>query len=312
LLPKLLDVAELLSVQAHPPGNTEVYVILAAEPGATIRLGFNRDMDRNDLAARLTAGRADQQRLLDLCRGAVAADELHAILQRWFATRGADSPLLAEELASRVDWPAVEPLAASLRRLYWDVLEALNEIPVTPGDVIYNANPPRALAATGQPASAEVHALGNPERREIVALEVRRPGPTFRAWDNVRFPLRPIDVEAALAALNLKGTTAEDFIVQPRALAERPGVRRSVDCEYFRVEHLDVTPLRSIDEPAGAPHSLHVVDGRVSVYATDGACVGRLARGDSALVPIGVGAYRVAADGPSASLVKVDLPPYAD
>jgi hypothetical protein len=312
LLPKLLDVAELLSVQAHPPGNTEVYVILAAEPGATIRLGFNRDVNRNDLGARLTAGRADQQRLLDLCGGAVAADELHAILQHWFSKRDTDSSLFREQLASSVDWSAVEPLAASLRRLYWYVLEALNEIPVAPGDVIYNANPPRASTAVGQPSSAEVHALGNPERREIVALEIRRPGPTFRAWDNVRFPLRPIDVEAALAALNLKRTTVEDFVVRPRAVPDRPGVRRSVDCEYFRVEHLDATPLMSIDVPASAPHSLHVVDGRASVYATDGECVGRLARGDSALVPIGVGAYRIVADGRSASLVKVDLPPYAD
>ena len=45
---------------------------------------------------------------------------------------------------------------------------------------------------------AEVHALGNPEGREILALEIRRPGPTFRAWDNVRFPVRDVDVDAAL------------------------------------------------------------------------------------------------------------------
>jgi hypothetical protein len=46
----------------------------------------------------------------------------------------------------------------------------------------------------------------------------------------------------------------------------------------------------------------------VSVYATDGALAGRLKRGESAIVPIGVGAYRVAADGARAALVKVDLP----
>ena len=45
LLPKTLAVAELLSVQAHPPGNTEVYVIIAADAGATIRLGFKTDVD---------------------------------------------------------------------------------------------------------------------------------------------------------------------------------------------------------------------------------------------------------------------------
>ena len=49
LLPKLLDVAELLSVQAHPPGNTEVYVIVDADPGATIRLGFAADIDAGAL-----------------------------------------------------------------------------------------------------------------------------------------------------------------------------------------------------------------------------------------------------------------------
>ena len=56
LLPKLLDVAELLSVQAHPPGNTEVYVIVDAEPGATIRLGFAKDIDAGAWAAQLARG----------------------------------------------------------------------------------------------------------------------------------------------------------------------------------------------------------------------------------------------------------------
>jgi mannose-6-phosphate isomerase class I len=312
LLPKLLDVVELLSVQAHPPGNTEVYVIVDAEPGATLRVGFNRDIDAAKLAARLTAGRAAQQTLLDLCGAAVPADELHALLQRWFAKRDAEPAELEAELAARVDWAAVAPLAAQLHALYWEVLDTLNEIPVAPGDVVYNANPPSVAAATGRPRSAEVHALGNPERREILALEIRHPGTTFRAWDNVRFPLRPIDVDAALAALNLRCTAVEDFVVRPWAVAGRPGVRRSVESEYFRLEHLDPTALVSIDVAARGPHSLHVLAGRVSVYATDGERVGRLARGDSALVPVGVGAYRVVADGDAASLVKVDLPPYVD
>src|SRR5512134_3984442 len=66
LLPKLLDVAELLSVQAHPPGNTEVYVIVAADPGATIRLGFAADIDAGSWSQKLASGRSDQQRLLTL------------------------------------------------------------------------------------------------------------------------------------------------------------------------------------------------------------------------------------------------------
>ena len=40
--------------------------------------------------------------------------------------------------------------------------------------------------------------------------------------------------------------------------------------------------------------------------------LGTLERGESALVPARVGAYRLVADGEPAALVKVDLPPYAD
>jgi len=89
-------------------------------------------------------------------------------------------------------------------------------------------------------------------------------------------------------------------------------VQRSVDSEYFRLEHLAPTALTSVDVPATQPHTLHALAGAVSVYATDGEVVGRLARGDSALVPVGVGAYRVVADEEPALIVKVELPPYAD
>jgi hypothetical protein len=95
----------------------------------------------------------------------------------------------------------------ALRTAYWDTLERLNAIPVAAGQVIYNATPARLTAVSGQPASAEVHALGSPEGRAVLALEIRRPGPTFRAWDNVRFPLRNLDIDAALAALNLQATS---------------------------------------------------------------------------------------------------------
>ena len=40
-------------MQAHPPGGTEVYVIVAVDPGATIRLGFSKDVDAKKLAAQL-------------------------------------------------------------------------------------------------------------------------------------------------------------------------------------------------------------------------------------------------------------------
>lgn len=313
LLPKLLDVAELLSVQAHPPGNTEVYVIVEADPGATIRLGFAADVAADDWAARLAAGRRDQQRLLGLF-GAAAAAELQTELKPWLARRSSAPAELEKTLRPRLAdgarWAEVEALLTTLRGVYWAVLDSLNAIPVKAGDVIYNANPPRVTAATGKPTSAEVHALGNTEGRGVFALEIRRPGTTFRAWDNVRFPLRDIDIDAALEALSLKATQPADFIVDLKPT--RAGVRRSVDCEYFRLEHLEPTPRSSVDVASSTPHSLHALAGRAGVVRGDGELLGTLERGESALVPALVGAYRVVADGEPAVLVKADLPPYAD
>jgi mannose-6-phosphate isomerase class I len=313
LLPKLLDVAELLSVQAHPPGNTEVYVIVAAEPGATIRVGFAADVAPAALAAKLSSGRREQQRLLELFGGAVTPEELQAALKPWLARRAvAPAELVAAlrpRLAGGVRGGEIESSLAALREVYWGMLDALNAIPVKAGDVIYNANPARVVAVSGRPASAEVHALGNPEGRSVLALEIRCPGPTFRAWDNVRFPLRAIDIDAALGSVNLTATRPAEFIVEPRSV--RPGVSRSVDSEYFRLEHLTPTARRSIEVPASPPHSLHALAGRVAVCKDDGTRLGVLERGESALVPVAAGAYRVVAEEEPALLVKVDLPPYA-
>ena len=313
LLPKLLDVAELLSVQAHPPGNTEVYVIVEADPGATIRLGFAADIAADSWTAQLAGGRRDQQRLLELF-GPDSAAELQTMLKPWLARRGAEPAELETVLQLRLSdgarWTEVATRLGSLHECFWAALDSLNAIPVKTGDVIYNATPPRIAAATGKPVSAEVHALGNPEGRGVFALEIRRPGTTFRAWDNVRFPLRDIDIAAALEALNLTATRPAEFVVEPKAI--RPGVRRSVDCEYFRLEHLEPTPQLALDVRASPPHCLHALAGRVSVTRSGDEPLGTLERGESALVPAKVGPYRLVADGGPAALVKVDLPPYAD
>jgi mannose-6-phosphate isomerase class I len=313
LLPKLLDVAELLSVQAHPPGNVEVYVIVEAEPGATIRVGFAADVDVDHFRAALAAGRRDQQGLLELLRKDAAAD-LQALLKPWLACRSAMPAELEAVLRPRLNqderWTDAAALLGKLRSVYWHTLDALNAICVEAGDVIYNANPPRVAAARGEPVSAEVHALGNPEGRSVFALEIRRPGPTFRAWDNVRFPLRDIDVDAALEALNLRATSPAEFVVKPKLV--RPGVRRSVDCEHFRLEHLEPTLGVSVDVPASTPHSLHALAGHVRLQRGDGRELGTLERGESALVPVNVGAYRIVAVGAPSALVKVDLPPDGD
>ena len=313
LLPKLLDVAELLSVQAHPPGNTEVYVIVDADPGATIRLGFAVDVDAVTLTAQLAGGRRDQQRVLELI-GADFADELQALLKGWLARRTVRPTeelrrALVERLPEATTWAEVDARLKSLHETYWTVLDSMNAIPVKAGDVVYNSNPPRVVAASGKPASAEVHALGNTEGRGVFALEIRRPGPTLRAWDNVRFPLRNLDIEGALEAVNLTATRPEDFIVEQKHV--RPGVTRSVDCEYFRLEHLEPSASLGIDVPASSAHCLHALGGSVSVWRGREE-IGTLERGESAFAPAGVGAYRIVAEDTPAAVVRVTLPPYVD
>lgn len=312
LLPKTLDVGELLSVQAHPEGFTEAYIIIEADEGATIRLGFKRDVNPADLGRWLKGGRQLQRTLLGCLRDGVDLEALQKMLASNFSRRAvlADAVLPAFEslLRTRANRKIVETLR-TLKELYWEVLDMLNEISVTPGQVIYNANPEAVSAATGRPRSAEVHVLGNPQGKEILALEIRRPGPTFRAWDHVRFPLRPIDVDKTLDALNLRATRPADFIVTPRPLAGCPGVFRSVEDDWFVVDHLRPRPGADLGLPAGTPmHTLHAVRGTVELRTSDNRTLASLTRGQSALVPVTIGSYRLATDDSDAEVVMVTIP----
>ncbi len=315
LLPKVLDIKELLSVQGHPPGHTEAYIVIDAEPEATIRLGFAAGVDAAALAAELAAGRREQREFLELLRGTAAADEaVQQLLAPWLAARHAPPEDIAAAvggfLESESDWAAARALLISLKRLYWRMLDALNSIPVSAGQVIHNATPARLLGDANAVPTAEVHALGNPERKEILALEVRLPGPTFRAWDNVRFPMRDIDIEHALAVLNLGATTRDDFMAMPELVPGRPGVYCSIDSESFRIEHLRPADALgdAISVPAEGAHCLHVISGRVEIDGSDTTRLGTLEKGQSALVPVDVGEYRVSGAGGDCEVVKVSVP----
>ena len=240
------------------------------------------------------------------------AASLQSVLAPWFADRKAAIGPVADALAALGKGGAsgtarLADLLLALKSVYWHMLDAMNAIEVVPGQVIYNATPRRLLAGRGGIASAEVHALGNPEGREILALEIRRPGPTFRAWDNVRFPPREVDVGAALAALNLKATRPEEFIRERTPVAGRDGAFVSVDCEYFRVEHLVAGPGQRVAMTDARPVSLHCIGGSAAIVESGGRSVGRLEQGESALVPVGVGASEVAADV-AAHLICVIMP----
>ncbi len=313
LLPKTLDVGTLLSVQAHPPGLTEVYIILEAEAGATIRLGFKQDVEPAALARKLKEGRHLQQGMLRHLREEADLEVLQASLAGNFAQRGEAAEAVLPALGPLLQAGQAEgPLEASLqalKALYWEVLDLLNEIPAAPGQVIYNANPEAVGAATGRPRSAEVHALGNPQGREILALEIRLPGPTYRAWDHVRFPLRPLEVEKALGALNLQATRPADFLVTPKPLAGSPGIFRSVEDKSFVIDHFRPRPDTAVTLPAGTPwHSLHVIAGSVKLETEDGKEPAVLARGQSALIPVGMGGYRLTTSDRNSEAVMVTVP----
>ena len=309
LLPKTLDIKELLSVQGHPPGHTEVYIIIDAEPGASLRLGFNRDIDPTGLLRSLRQGLELQDNLVALLGGSSDGSDLQRSVAPWFAGRELGIDAIGDWLDGTFSADAAKASAmlVDLKRLYWTVLDSMNAIAVEPGQVIYNATPARLLAGADGVASAEVHALGNPEGKEILALEVRRPGPTFRAWDNVRFPKRAVDVDLALRSLNLRATRPEEFIVSRRPVAGCDGMYVSVDAPQFRVEHLLPEPGRSIAVTAAAPHSLHCIAGAVEALDSSGRSLGALSRGQSALVPVNVTDYRIESTGP-AELIRVTVP----
>src|SRR5690606_32445053 len=142
-------------------------------------------------------------------------------------------------------------------------------------------------------ASAEVHALGNPEGLEILALEIRRPGPTFRAWDNVRFPLRRIDIAEAIRVLNLRRVDPEELIASHEPVGQH--VTRSVRDPSSGIEHLRPTARAAVDVARQDAHCPHCIAGRAKIERADGRRLATLERGESALVPVGAGDYRVSA-----------------
>jgi mannose-6-phosphate isomerase len=56
ILAKLIFTSDKLSVQVHPPGKTEMWHILRAEPGARIALGFRQPLSREKLRQAAESG----------------------------------------------------------------------------------------------------------------------------------------------------------------------------------------------------------------------------------------------------------------
>ncbi len=308
LLPKLLDVGALLSVQAHPPGQPEVYVVLDAEPGATIGLGFRRSIDCDDAAAELTQARALQDRLTEALAPDRSESDLQALLAPWLAepepALEALLPQLRPLLAGPIEPDALTSLLEQLHRTHRQLLDALHHVPVTRGMVLYNRQ--LAVRPAGQLPSADVHALGNPAGRPVLLLEIRLPGGTLRAWDHARFPRRRLDLPAALHAMTCQPVPAGFHEVERRSV--RPGISRSVSCSLFALDHLEPRPGADLHLPAlpGAS-TLHALRGLAQLYDLEGRLLARLEPGTSLLIPAGLSA-RLAALGPDPEVLRVTLP----
>ena len=308
LLPKLLDVEALLSVQSHPRGNPEVYVVIDCEPGASLRIGFSRDVDRAAMVAALAAARADQEALLRLLwvpeeRLAEACGDLFGTPDAVKRLSERFAPLLRD--ASTV--PRLRELLTRLDTCYRETLELLNRIEITPGMVLFNAHPPGS--PTRRTPSAEVHCLGNPERKSMLLLEIRRPGVTYRAWDHVRFPLRELAIAQAFETMSCVASRPDAFVVEPQPIADRPGVFRSVECPAFVVDHLRPKPGMSVLAAAeGLPTTLHAIAGSVRLYGPDDRDFGALRAGESLLLPAKLERLRVEALTSDVELVQVTVP----
>ena len=312
LLPKFLDVQSLLSVQAHPPGHPECYIILAADEGATIRIGFKKDVDRREIVQRCRRGRQAQERLLDLLGSSVDQQHLQTVLAPLFASAWVNKSALADAVRSLdIDSHTEDEVVAvlsSLRSSYWSILESLNEIPVSAGQVVFNATPDR-LRKDGQ-YNAEVHALGNPAELGILMLEIRKPGPTFRAWDHVRFPIREIDIDAAIDAMNLSATTADEFLASTIPASSSGEASRLLSCDDFDIDHIRVESGVSVNgQTLDLPVTVHGIGGQLEIADYAGRSLGTIECGESALLPARLGHYQIRTQAGAGEAIAVRVYP---
>ncbi len=68
ILVKFIFTTDRLSIQVHPPGKTEMWHILRAEPSARIALGLRRSMSSDQLREAALSGAIEDECILFLAR----------------------------------------------------------------------------------------------------------------------------------------------------------------------------------------------------------------------------------------------------
>ena len=266
LLPKFLDVSGLLSVQAHPPGNPELYVVLEADADAALYLGFKALLDPTPWRNRWTEALKALPTL-----EANLGPEAQAALNAW--TLGDDRAAAA--------LPPISDTHHALRALNEDTLGLLNRLSLKAGDVIFNAQP----GSDGH-LSAAIHALGSPQGGRALILEIRRPGVTYRAWDHARLPRRPLGAAEALLYVPLAGSVEGDFRVIPEPGPISCLARSEAFTAWRLTAASDASVVRNTEDRV---RTLHVIEGAAQIDSAGGAL--RLKRGQSALLPAQLGAW---------------------
>src|SRR5690606_6977704 len=133
---------------------------------------------------------------------------------------------------------------------------------------------------------------------------LRRAAAPFRARDNEGFPHRGGDVSAPLHVLRLQRDDPAGPLTPLQRAPGQPGLFTTGAAASYGVEHVKRSPGGPVDVPASGAHCLHCISGTATLRGADGRALGTLARGESALVPIGVGAYRVTGAEADTEVVK--------
>lgn len=410
LLPKSLNIGQLLSVQAHNEGNPELYIVINAEPGARLFVGFKKTIPNIQRFKNvLEMGRKTQEKFLNCLVSDIDQNLLYRKLSDYFAKKQSIENIT--ELYNEIKGEFIKPdskykkvikLLQELQIHYCKTLDLLNAIEVHNGDIIYNAAV-RELAndsgelenssisrdttdqssqesqesakeieqklqeqpeqkeqhvqnklleqkeQSGQKGSeqkeqheqkelkeqeyqkldgqepdtleqeikkqadynscvpcAEIHALGNPENKEILVLEIRKPGPTYRLWDNVRFPLRELDTEIGINKINTKATKAEQFIVEPKLVCDN--LYDLVSNKHFDTKKIELNANQELSLTTdGTPKILLSISGQASFYNKDDQIIGNLSQAETAIVPAQLSNYKIKAGDFGTTIILVSL-----
>src|SRR5690606_31677920 len=116
-------------------------------------------------------------------------------------------------------------------------------------------------------------------------------------------------IAQAFETMSCAASRPSDFVIEPRAIADRPGVFRSVECPAFVVDHLRPKPGMTVLAAAeGLPTTVHAIAGEVRLYGPQERDWGTLRAGQSLLLPARLEQLRIEALTTDAELVQITVP----